>query len=194
MQTGVKLSSKNIAMIKYIVALKTKQLCDLLQFEDETKIKRFLIAFVDVLKCEPIDKIIEYVARINMDITFNFHSQNYLANRKADDDVLSGYLESKNIEWHIKADKSDFYDEALLLKSQKINKSALLKIGNDVLISKLEKHLFTERVTDGTILDMLMHIKYLTPSIQIDVKGIDEMTIIEQVKLGKAMSQLSESN
>lgn len=194
MQTGVKMSSKNIAMIKYIVALKTKQLCDLLQFEDETKIKRFLIAFVDVLKCEPIDKIIEYVARINMDITFNFHSQNYLANREVDDDVLSGYLESKNIDWHIKADKSDFYDEALLLKSEKINKSALLKIGNDVLMSKLEKHLFTERVIDGTILDMLMHIKYLTPSIQIDVKGIDEMPIIEQVKLGKAMNQLSESN
>ena len=194
MQAGVKASSKNIAMIKYAVELKTKQLCDLLQFEDETKIKAFLIAFVGALSCEQFDKLIEYIACINMNITFNFNQLNYLANKEDDDKVISSYLESKNIEWHIKADKSDFYDQALLLKSAKINKSALLKISEDVLISRLENHLYSHRIIDGTILDMLMHIKYLTPIVQIDLKGIDDMPIVEQIKLSKALNQLSESN
>lgn len=190
MHTGVKASSKHIAMIKYAVELKTKQLCDLLQFEDETKIEAFLISFVCSFSSEDIDVIIGYLSRITMDINFTFDQHAFFNNKKADDQVISDYLEAKNIAWNIKADRSYFYDEALKLKSKKMNQSVLLKIGSNILASKLEAYLYEQSILDGTILDMLLHIKYLRHCVTVDIKGMGEMSTIEQVKLSRALRTL----
>jgi hypothetical protein len=190
MQTGVKASSKNIAMIKYAVELKTKQLCDLLQFEDETKIKAFLIAFVCSFSSEDIDVIISYLSRITMDINFTFDQHAFFSNKAVDDQAISDYLEAKNIAWNIKADRSDFYDEALRLKSKKMNQSVLLKIGGNILASKLEAYLYEQSIIDGTILDMLLHIKYLSYCVTIDLKGMNDMSTVEQIKLNRALNSL----
>jgi hypothetical protein len=192
MQTGVKASSKNIAMIKYAVELKTKQLCDLLQFEDETKIKAYLIAFVCSFSSEDIDVIIGYLARITMDINFTFDQHAFFSNKAADDQIISDYLEAKNIAWNIKADRSDFYDEALKLKSKKMNQSGLLKLSGNILASKLETYLYEQSIVDGTILDMLLHIKYLSHHIAVDLKGMNEMSTVEQIKLNRALNSLCE--
>ncbi|MBK2123897.1 hypothetical protein, partial [Fangia hongkongensis] len=114
MKTRVQLSSKNIAMISYVVDLKSQQLNDLLQFEDEItvlKIKQTLISFVGALEGKSFEDIIKYITGINMNIVFNFDSISYFNNRHVNDEVLTRYLESKNIDWFIKADKSDFFNQ-----------------------------------------------------------------------------------
>lgn len=71
MKTRVQLSSKNIAMISYVVDLKSQQLNDLLQFEDEItvlKIKQTLISFVGALEGKSFEDIIKYITGINMNI------------------------------------------------------------------------------------------------------------------------------
>ncbi|WP_203249843.1 hypothetical protein [Cysteiniphilum marinum] len=183
-------SSKNVAMIKYAVELKAKQLCDLLQFEDETKIKALLISFVCSLNCDDIDSIIKYLSHLTMDIDFCFDALAFYGNKTVDDEAITAYLEAKDIAWNIKADRSDFYDEALKLKSKKMSQSTLFKISSDILIAKLENYLYSQGVLDGTILDMLMHIKYVKPVMHFDVKGLDDMPIIEQLKLDKALNQV----
>jgi hypothetical protein len=125
-----------------------------------------------------------------MEINFTFDQHDYFSNKAADDQVISDYLEAKNIAWNIKADRSDFYDEALKLKSKKMNQSVLLKTSGNILASKLEAYLYEQSITDGTILDMLLHIKYLSHCVAIDLKGMDDMPTIEQIKLNRALNTL----
>lgn len=181
---------KALSMISYAIDVKSQQICEKLGVKNVDRIRSMLTKFIS-LTCESFGEFTQYLPRVNFKLGFEFDAMSYSKNNDADDKIISSYLDTKNQAWEKRADTADIYDESINLKVSKFQKSMWLNFSLETLKEIFTKYLVNDlKIHDGTILNMLMHFKYIKPVIMIDINGFNSLQMRDQVKLVRGMNKL----
>ncbi|WP_119327783.1 hypothetical protein [Cysteiniphilum halobium] len=184
------LDEKTLGMIRYAVMIKASKISEELSLSDTRLIQSMLIKFIDLI-CESYSDIIRYLPRLNFKLNFNFDELNFHQNKSTDDEVLTAYLEKKMTPWQIRADQSDFFEQAIALKVKKIQQGTFLSLSEKMLNNSLKAYIKNElNANDGTILSLLMHLKYVSPVLTFDIKDFDCLPTVDQIKISRALRSL----
>ena len=85
----------------------------------------------------------------------------------------------------------DFFEKAIALKVKKIQQGSFLTLSDKMLNNSLKAYIKNElSVHDGTILSLLMHLKYVSPVLTFDIKDFDCLPMVDQIKINRALRSL----